>query len=187
MQLLRWTIGVCGAWCRARVALKRVAGWLGVPWSRCLPFETLLAHQVRFVRNTWLRLKIAEKRLLHDMGSECLDAHQLAEQGLHLGAMSAVQAAAGRQVAGVPSAGRSAATWAKIGVASVGAGALFAVTGDARACHHIGAQHRRDGLHVVEFSRKLQGGFRELQGVLRRRPLPLGWAPPSLLAAARSA
>lgn len=75
------------AWCRARVALKRVAGWLGVPWNKALAFEALLAHQ----------------------------------------------AAAGRRVAGVPSAGRSAATWAKIGVASVGAGALFAVTGDARA------------------------------------------------------
>jgi hypothetical protein len=48
-----------------------------------------------------------------------------------------LQAAAGRQVAGVPSAGRSAAAWAKIGVASVGAGALFAVTGDARACHQM--------------------------------------------------
>lgn len=30
---------------RARAALKRVAGWLGVPWCKAVAFETLLAHQ----------------------------------------------------------------------------------------------------------------------------------------------
>jgi hypothetical protein len=97
--------------------------------------------------------------------------------------MSAVQAAAGRQVAGVPSAGRSAATWAKIGVASVGAGALFAVTGDARVCHRTDTQQQRNRLHVIQPVRFT----REMQGALQRRPLPLGWAPQSPLAAARSA
>jgi hypothetical protein len=47
VQLLQWTPEVWGAWCRARVALKRVAGWLGVPWSKASAFESLLAHQVR--------------------------------------------------------------------------------------------------------------------------------------------
>lgn len=70
---------------RARTALKRVAGWLRVPWSKAVTFETLLAHQAA--------------------------------------------AGEGRRARGPP---RSAASWAKIGAASVGAGALFAVTGAAR-------------------------------------------------------
>lgn len=41
--------------------------------------------------------------------------------------------AAAAQARGVPSAGRSAANWAKIGAASVGAGALFAMTGQLAA------------------------------------------------------
>ena len=46
MQLLRRTSEVWRAWCRARVALKRVAGWLGVPWEKIKCLEMLLAHQV---------------------------------------------------------------------------------------------------------------------------------------------
>ena len=68
---------------RARVALKRVAGWLGVPWQKAVAFETLLAHQAA--------------------------------------------AGEGRRAPAPP---RSVASWAKIGAASVGAGALFAVTGN---------------------------------------------------------
>lgn len=32
---------------RSRTAVKRVAGWLAVPWTRAANFEMLLAHQAR--------------------------------------------------------------------------------------------------------------------------------------------